>query len=147
MALLADNAKERAEQLLLVTERLTALVAEDTRRIEARQPPASGTEADEKTRLANAYRLELARIKDDRNLIADAPPALLAQLKQSTVTLHETLAAHERALSAVKVITEGLVQAMAEEVVRQRGGGASYGARGGIEAPSAPIPAIVDRNA
>lgn len=147
MALLADDAAQRAEQLLLVTERLTALVAEDTRRIDAREAPLDGAEADEKNRLANAYRLELTRVKHDKSLIEGAPPALLTRLRTSTVTLHETLAAHELALNAVKVIAEGLVHAMAEEVVRQRGEGASYGALGVLETPSGPSPAVLDRTA
>lgn len=70
----------------------------------------------------NAYRLELARVKQEPSLIDPAPPALLVQLRAKTVRLHEALAAHEIALGAVKLITEGLVQAMAEEVARQRAG-------------------------
>lgn len=147
MALLADDAKDRAEQLLLVTERLTALVDLETQRIEARQPPLDGAEAEEKTRLANAYRLELARITHDRALIDSAPAALLTQLRQSTVVLHEVLAAHEIALNAVKIVAEGLVHAMAEEVVRQRGGDANYGATGELVAPNGLGPAVLDRSA
>ena len=147
MALLADDAQDRVEQLLLISERLTALIDAETQRIEARQPPLDGAEAEEKTRLANAYRLELARVKQDRSLIEGAPPALLAQLRQSTAAMHEKLAAHETALNAVKVIAEGLVHAMAEEVVRQRGGDANYGASGELVAPNGLGPAVLDRNA
>ncbi|MBK8543782.1 MAG: flagellar basal body protein [Caulobacteraceae bacterium] len=144
MALIADDAAHRVEQLLLMTERLAALAADDTRRIQDRQPLP---ENEEKNRLANAYRLELARIKQDAALIQDAPPALLAELRRSTVALHETLAAHEIALNAVKVISEGLVHAMAEEVVRQRGSGANYSAKGALDMHGAPSPTVLDRNA
>jgi hypothetical protein len=147
MALLADDPQDRAEQLLLVTERLTALIGEETRRIDARQPPLDGAEAEEKNRLANAYRLELARIKQDRTLIEGARPETLAQLRTTTVALHEALAAHESALNAVKVVSEGLVQAMAEEVARQRGGEAQYGAKGDLATPSAPVATVLDRSA
>lgn len=147
MALLADGPADRAEQLLLVSERLCTLIAEETRRIEAREPPLAGAEAEEKQRLANAYRLELARIKDDRSLIADAPPALLARLRERTAVLQEALGRHELALAAVKTVTEGLVQAMAEEIVRQRSGGAAYGARGALETAPGPAPAVLDRQA
>jgi len=148
MALLADDAADRAEQLLLITDRLTALVAEETRRIEAREPPLDGADGDEKNRLANAYRLELARIKQEPALIESAPPALLAQLKQRTLALHETLAAHEIALNAVKVVTEGLVHAMAEEVVRQQSeSGAGYNPSGARATARAPNPALLDKNA
>lgn len=147
MALLADDAKDRVEQLLLLTERLTTLIGAEAQRIEARLPPLDGAEGEEKTRLANVYRLELARIKQDPGLIEGAPPPLLAQLRRTTVTLHETLAAHETALNAVKMVSEGLVQAMAEEVVRQRGGDAAYGAKGELVAPNGLGPAVLDRNA
>ena len=147
MALIADDSKHRAEQLLLVSDRLAALIAEDTRRIGAREPLLEGPQAEEKNRLANAYRLELARIKQDPALIESAPPALLARLKQQTLALQNALSAHELALHAIKFISEGLVQAMAEEVVRQRSDGASYGASGALDAPSGPSPAILDRSA
>ena len=147
MALIADDATDRAEQLLLVTERLQTLVAEETRRIEARLAPLEGAEGEEKARLANAYRLELARIKQDRGLIEGASPETLTKLRHSTVTLHETLAAHELALAAIKLVTEGLVQAMAEEVARQRLGGSQYSAGGGLASPAGPTPTVLDRSA
>jgi hypothetical protein len=147
MALLVDDAKDRVEQLLLISERLTTLIDAETQRIEMRQPPLDGAEAEEKTRLANAYRLELARVKHDPSLIEGAPPVLLGQLRETTVTLHEKLAAHETALNAVKLIAEGLVHAMAEEVVRQRGGDANYGAKGEIVASNGLGPAVLDRSA
>ena len=72
MALIADDYRDRAEQLLVITERLTALIAKETALIKARLPPRDGAEGDEKNRLANAYRLELARIKQEPALIEGA---------------------------------------------------------------------------
>jgi hypothetical protein len=147
MALIADDARDRAEQVLLMTERLTAIAVEETRRIEAREPLLDGAQAEEKNRLANAYRLELARIKQDPALIQGAPAALLAQLRRSTAALHDAMAAHELALNAVRMVSEGLVHAMAEEVARQRGAGASYSAHGAIETRGGPNPTVLDRSA
>lgn len=147
MALLADDAAHRAEQLVMVTERLTELVAEDTRLIEARLAPLDGALGEEKARLSNVYRLELTRIKHDRSLIEGAKPETLTRLRASTAILHETLAAHEMALNAVKMVSEGLVHAMAEEVARQRNGDAQYGATGGLASPIAPTPTVLDRSA
>lgn len=146
MALIADDAAHRVEQLLLMTERLAALAAEDTRRIQAREPLVEAA-TDEKNRLANAYRLELARIKQDSALIQAAPAALLDRLRLSTIALHKTLDSHELALNAVKVISEGLVHAMAEEVVRQRGSGANYSPSGALDTRVAPSPTVLDRSA
>ncbi len=147
MALKADDSAERAEQLVLLTQRLTAIVLEETRRIDAREPPLDGAEADEKNRLSNAYRLELARIKQEPSMIEGAPSTLMHRLRQETEALHAALAKHEIALNAVKIITEGLVQAMAEEVSRQRGGAGGYTPQGVIDTPSQPTPTLIDRSA
>lgn len=133
MALIADDGADRAEQLILLTERLATLIQEETRLIKARQPPLSGALGEERTRLANAYRLELARIKQDKSLLHGAPPNRLALLRRQTATLQDILSDHELALGAVKLVTEGLVQAMAEEVARTRGGPRTYGAGGGLD--------------
>ena len=146
MALVADNAGDRAGQLVLITERLTALIEDETQRIDARLPPIEGS-ADEKGRLANTYRLELARIKQDPDLIKGAPSTALAALRRGTQELHETLARHEAALNAVKLVSEGLVRAMAEEVARQRGSMSGYAPNGVLSTPVSPRPAIMDRKA
>src|SRR5262249_46050157 len=111
-------------------------------------------EADEKQRLANAYRLELARIKQEPSLINTAPPALLTRLREHTTKLQAVLDRHELALDAVKAVAEGLVQAMAEEGGRLRSGArgvcsgaGGYGARGRVEANTGPSPAVLDRQA
>jgi hypothetical protein len=147
MALIANDAADRAEQLLLITDRLAALVAQEADRMEARLPLLEGAEAEEKTRLANAYRLELARVQQDPALIKAAPKPTLDALKKRTLALNEALARHDTALNALKVVSEGLMQTMAEEVVRQRSRSDNYSARGGINAPSGPRPAILDRTA
>lgn len=147
MALLADTPNERVDQMLMVTERLTALIGEETRRIGARLPPLDGADADERNRLANAYRLELARIGQDRSLIDAAAPAALARLRQRTETLQRALSDHAAALGAVKLLAEGLVQAMAEEVARQRLSASGYGAQGALAQPSGLVPTILDRSA
>jgi hypothetical protein len=146
MALIAEGADDRAEQLLLITERLGALIATETARIQARRPPLEGAEAEEKNRLANAYRLELARIKQDPSLIEGVPRAVVEKLKAKTADLHAALADHEIALGAVKIVAEGLVHAMAEEVSRQRNGARGYGARGEMAAAQASA-AVLDKSA
>ena len=147
MALIADNPQDRAEQLLAVTERLAALIAEDTRRLKLRDGPLDGPEGEEKNRLVNAYRLELARVRQDPELIRDAPKATHERLRAATIALQDALASHELELGALKFVTEGLVQAMAEETNRQRAGARGYGASGGLEGAAGPSPALIDRSA
>lgn len=147
MALIADNPQDRAEQLLAVTERLTALISEDTSRLKRRDAPLDGPDGEEKNRLVNAYRLELTRIRQEPGMIREASKATHERLRAATIALQEALAAHELELGALKFVTEGLVQAMAEETNRQRGGARSYGSTGDIENAGGPSPALIDRTA
>ena len=147
MALVADHASDRAEQLIALTERLAILVSQEADRIKARLPLLHGAEAEEKNRLANAYRLELARLQQEPGLIKAAPQPLLDALKKRTLALNHALARHETALNAVKLVSEGLVQAMAEEMARQRSRSDNYTDSGALNAPAGPRPAILDRTA
>ncbi len=147
MALIADSPADRAEQLITLSERLSHLIAEETRRIEAREPTAPAEIAAEKERLANAYRLELARIKDDPALIAPAPAALKQKLKERTLALQAALNSHEIALGAVKYVAEGLAQAMAEEIARQKREALPYAPNGARSPSGGPTPVALDRKA
>jgi hypothetical protein len=141
----ASEARARIQAALDLTQSLATLIREETRRVEARLPLEN--DADERSRMVNAYRLELSRLKQDQHLVLDAPPELIAALRQQTHALQLDLAAHETALKAVKLVTEGLVHAMAEEVARQRGAGAGYNAGGAPSRPNAATSALVDRSA
>lgn len=139
------SAAARVQAVIDLTQRLATLIAAETQRVHARLP--LDIDPEERSRLVNAYRLELARVRQDPAAFAEAPPSLVAALKAHTKDLQRSLAEHERALSAVKLVTEGLVHAMAEEVARQRGAGAGYGARGVVAVSQAPTPALIDRSA
>ena len=145
MALIAEDAADRAGQLLALTEELTGLVERETELIRTRQPLPDGAAASDKQRLVNAYRLEMARIREDKSLIAGAPEPLRDHLKAATARMQSALALHEAALAAVKAVTEGLVQAMAEEIQRLRAG-AGYGANG-IAAAGGPAPVALNQTA
>lgn len=143
MALLAEHAADRAEQMLALTVRLTALLEAETKLVEAHQPPLSGAEGEEKARLANVYRQELTRISEDRDLIRAAPVRLLDRLRTETARFRIALKAHERALVGVKEVSEGLVRAIAEEIAKVRAGPQTYGASGGYATASASSGAAV----
>jgi len=137
MPLVADTPADRAQQLVLLTDRLTDLIIRETALIEAREPPLGGVLGEEKASLANLYRQEMTRIADDRELIRAAPAKTLDMLRAATVRFRTALAAHERALAVVREVCEGVVRAIAEEVARVKGGQRGYAAGGGY----APAPA------
>ncbi len=148
MALLADDAADRAEQLLLLTDRLAALVAVETETLASGDPlTGDGAGGVEMRRLANTYRLEMARIRDDRSLIATVPRPLRQRLQTATEALQAKLDVYSIALMAAREITEGLVRAVAEEVQRARKGPAGYDGQGAYADGSPALPVALDQRA
>jgi hypothetical protein len=131
MALVADNAEDRAAQLLALTEQLTARLETETKALRAQDTPA---DHEETARLANVYRQEMARIAEQRALIEGASRPLLDKLRAATARFRDTLAAHGVALYAAKEVTEGIVRTIAEEVARARESLQGYSAGGGYAA-------------
>ncbi len=135
MALEAPDAAGRMAQLIALTERLTALIAEQVVAFEARRPQDAAPNADETGRLANLYRHESVRVRTQPDLLAGAPPELHERLMAATRAFDAVLARHGRSVEAAKTITEGLVRAIAEEISRQRGAVAGYGPKAVQAAP------------
>lgn len=140
MALIADDAADRVEQMILLTERLTALVADQAQAFEQRRPKDAATMTDEIGRLANIYRHESGRVRSDPSMVAGAPAAARERLVRATEAFDAVLARQGRAVEAARTVTEGLVRCIAEEVANQRSQTAAYGA-GGRQGP-APATAI-----
>lgn len=124
------TAAERARQLTALTERLTERLAEETRCFEARRPQDVAPTLSETQDLANLYRRETARLKVDRALMDGLPDAERDALIAATRAFEAVLSRHTRALEAAKTVTEGLVQAIAQEVASARAQGTGYGAGG-----------------
>ena len=125
---LAPDGAERVEALISLTERLTSLIAEQARSFEAHRPQDAAVHVEEVGRLANMYRHESGRVRGNPALVAGAPLILRARLVRATEAFDAVLARQERAVGAAKVVTEGLVRAIAEEVATQRQKGLTYGA-------------------
>jgi hypothetical protein len=127
MSVTPDDAAERVHQMILLTERLTALVAEQAQAFEARRPQDAVVHVEETGRLANLYRHESARIRANPALISAAGLAQRTRLTRATEAFDAVLARQARAVGAIKTVTEGLVRAIAEEIASQRQQGATYG--------------------
>lgn len=130
MAIAADGPEDRVDQLILLTERLTHLVALEAQAFEQRRPQDAAAQMEETSRLANAYRHESTRVRANPALVAGASAEQRRRLMQATEAFDAVLARQGRALQAARTVTEGLVKAIAEEVASQRAGSASYGPGG-----------------
>jgi hypothetical protein len=136
-----EDAAERVEQLIALTERLTNLVAAQAKSFEARRPQDAAVYVEETGRLANLYRHESARIRGNISLISSAERSQRLRLTRATEAFDAVLARQARAVGAMKTVTEGLVRAIAEEVASQRHRGSSYGS-GGLQTPTTGATAI-----
>lgn len=140
MAIAAESAADRVEQLISLTERVTALLAQDTADFEAHRPQDAASRAGESGRLANLYRHESARVRRDPSLIAGAPLERRVHLTRATEAMEVVLKRHAHALEAAKFITEGIVRAVAEQASARRGTSSGYGPRARANsADAAPI--------
>ena len=63
----------RIEELIVLTERLTALIAEQAQAFEAGRPQDAATHLDEISLLANIYRKEAQAVRERPEPIAEAP--------------------------------------------------------------------------
>jgi hypothetical protein len=127
MALSADTAGERVEQLIALTERLTELIAAEAQAFETHRPQDAAALVEETSRLANLYRHESVRVRANPDLIAPADLEGRTRLMRATEAFDAVLARQGRALEAARTVTEGLVQAIANEVAAQRTRAVGYG--------------------
>jgi len=130
MAIAASDAADRVEQLTILTERLTELIAQQAQAFEQRRPQDAAGMMDESSRLANLYRHESARVRADPRLVESAPLEARTRLVRATEAFDAVLARQGRAIEAARTVTEGLVRSIAEEVASQRTKATSYGASG-----------------
>ena len=142
-----SDAAERTEQLILLTERLTDLVALEAKAFEARRPQDAAAHLEETGRLANIYRHESMRIRAQPALIAGAPASQRQRLVRATEAFDAVLARQSRAVAAAQTVTEGLVRAIAEEIASQRQQGSSYGAGGRSTSTTAATAITLNRRA
>jgi hypothetical protein len=130
MAIAASDAADRVEQLTILTERLTELIAKQAQAFEDRRPQEAAALLEETSRLANLYRHESARVRADTSMVQAAPLPARQRLIRATEAFDAVLARQGRAIEAAKTVTEGLVRSIADEVANQRQQASVYGASG-----------------
>lgn len=131
---LAGSAAERADQLIAMAARLTALVNAETEAMRQRRLDGASADWAEKESLSQGWRLEIARIKADPSLLDGLDKSRRETLREASRTLEAALEAHAAGLGAMKEVTEGLVRAIADEIASARSAPAGYGRSGQIAA-------------
>ena len=139
------NPTAHVRALLDLTRKLNADAEEATAYLARREilPPER---MEEHIRLANLYRVEMARVKADPELLRGAERHEIEALIAASAHLRTALDHRQRTLATLKSISEGLAEAMAEEAARQISPPTAYGAQGLLHDAAAPAVAI-DRRA
>lgn len=130
MAIAAKDMEDRLDQLIGLTRRLTELMVTETEALKARQLDASSRDWAEKERLAHTYRMEMLDLGKKGDELARMPAELRKTLFETTRRFQEVLADHDKALTAMREVSEGLVEAIAREVANETSGPRGYGAQG-----------------
>jgi hypothetical protein len=139
-------AEGRVDELVALTERLTALIAEQAHAFESGRPQDAARSVDETSRLANVYRREAQALREHLDAVAAAPRKDRMRLIRATEAFDAVMARQGRALAAAKTVTEGLVHAIAEEISNQRSSRV-YGADGAKATGAAATAVTLNRRA
>lgn len=121
------QAAARVDELIALTERLTELIAAEARAIEAQKPQEVASVRAESVRLTQSYREQCAAVAADPKALTAAPADKRRRLVQASEAFDAVLARQRRAIQAAQTVTEGLLKAIAAEVVAQRPQGVGYG--------------------
>ena len=126
----ALNAAARVRQLTDLTQSLTQRLTAELAAFEARRPQDAMASLAQTQELANVYRRESAQVKANPSILSAAPPTDRMALIKATEAFEAVLGRHARAVEAARIISEGLVRAIAAEVTEARGSPSGYGASG-----------------
>lgn len=113
--------------LVALTERLTALITRENTLLRRREPRQLSNFHDEKTRLTDLYTREMATLRRNDAVLKDARPEDVASLKKVTASFRKALADHNTIVGALKSVTEGMIQAIADEVTKRNNPVQGYG--------------------
>jgi hypothetical protein len=136
---------ERIDTILDLTRRLSALVEREIALIQAHEPHRLSEHEEERSRLSLLYSREMQSLRADPEAARRAEQERLRQLKDETRAFNETLDRHQRLVSRMRRVTEGIVKAVADEAARQAAPRTTYGMSGYTAPNRGPAPLAINR--
>jgi hypothetical protein len=147
MALMANDASDLMDQLILLTRRLADVAERQAALFEANRLNEAQPLTDEAGRLGAVYAMESRRIAQNPSIISEASRELKAALTEETMRFRKAMEAHERSIERQRMLAEGLVRAIAEEAVAARPTPVAYGPGSGSSAFRDTSAVALDRRA
>lgn len=130
---MATTAKSPIETLIFLTASLIDIMTREIDLLKNMQPQEIRDLQAEKADLARAYETCMNDIKCNPQVLAAAAKPLKQQLKELTARFQTVLADNERALRAVKSVSERLLTVIVN-AVSEKQNGTAYSANGAIGA-------------
>ncbi len=139
-----------ANDLIALTARLVAIIAQENELLHAMRPGLIAPLQEEKARLVQAYNRMTRALAGDPKLLAAIGAALKEELAGITRTFRDAVQANERAIKAARDANERLVQAVAAAAGKQRTPSFAYSATGAFAGPSrgsrsGPVSVVLDQ--
>jgi len=127
MSLSVRDADDRAEQLIVLTERLSGRLTAETVALEAYRPLDIRDSVEETRKLSALYRQESARLKADPGLLGGISQTSKNRLRAATEAFVAVSERHARAVDAARSVSEGLLKAIADALSEIRKPSLTYG--------------------
>ena len=146
MSRATEQADQRLDELIVLTERLTALIKCESVSLKTRRPHELKDMVTLKAELSGHYARAMAKLRQDADGIKAASPERRRRLTNVTEAFRAALEELSNMLARMRRISEGIVRAIAEEATQMRPKPVGYGQNAGPAGP-APTPAAlaVDR--
>lgn len=116
--------------LVVITKRLTDVLARENELLKSMRPQDIQALQKDKTQLARSYEYYLQELRNDPRQLAAAPAELRAELREATVRFQRVVSENERALRAVRTVSERLMKAIVAAVGETRTGAPAYSSAG-----------------
>lgn len=130
---------ERVTHLLQVTQALTQILEQENRWLKEHRPSDVKGLAEEKSRLSALYTKELRIIRTHKSQLHGIDDALRQSLATATEQMQEALARNERLVLRLKTVSEGLMEAISEEITKRNRPLPAYGKNARIQ-KDGPMP-------
>lgn len=140
------NARNPVLTLISLTRRLMEVVAAENTVLHERRPQDARPLIEEKGRLATAYAQEMDIIRKNGGARSFGNADQLRELKRETSLFNKVLEEHSRLINRARIVTEGMLKAVGDEVAKRNRPPQGYGKNAApVEAKTA-MPASLTLN-
>ncbi len=116
--------------LIQLSSRLIAVLEREVELLRAAKPSEIEKLQQEKSKLTAAYESQAKSLSSQPDLLEALQPVLRSELKRVTDRFQSAVAANEVALRAARETTQRVLQAITDEIGKNRSENAGYSARG-----------------